>query len=548
MQLYKLKLTKNSISTKLIALIIITLFPMILSLIFINIQMRDLFLTETKNTHSRVLESLVQQLDTQLYNAMNYTNNLSLFDSAPYIISSSEDEAEVAYAKQRIQIDFSKQVYQTNLVHTYFFYSAKDSQFIYKNAVSISKDNTEQLQNLVEQLFTPNSMAENYIWNYYEDENTTLLFQFAFGDDNYLVGSYVNLDIYLHNLASEDSGVYSIIRTDDLEHFIQSNENEIAFASSDLSGITLAEILNANAILSSLPFMQKYVVLISVVLFVMLFAFIYAISILVIKPLSVLTSVIRNIKSGDLDTRIPKQKTSAEFQTVNSSFNEMIDNIENLKINVYEEQINVQKSSLRNLQLQIKPHFLINTLNMIYNFILNKKEQTALDLIRFSSDYFRFLLKVDADFVSLKEEIKYMVSYLEIQKIRYQDCFTYSINIDSLIEETQILPMLIQNFVENAIKYALSPGNTIHISLDIKYYEVDFTPYIKINISDTGKGFPPDILDKLANNQKIINETGEHIGIYNSIQRIKIAYNDTASWKFSNNSGAACELILPAIF
>jgi two-component system sensor histidine kinase YesM len=226
----------------------------------------------------------------------------------------------------------------------------------------------------------------------------------------------------------------------------------------------------------------------------------------------------------------------------------MMDTVQNLKINVYEEQIKVQKSQLRNLQLQINPHFLINSLNMVNNLIQNEDKSTAKQLILYSVDYFRFMAKADNDFVPLYEEINHIKDYLEIQMIRYKDKFTYSIHVNQLIEDMLIPPMLIQNFVENSIKYAIDMNKVIHLSVKVDYFEVDYYPYAKIVISDSGIGYPTDSLERINSGKKLKDSLGDHIGIFNSVQRIKILYHGKGNWKFYNDGGAVSEITLPALF
>ena len=88
----------------------------------------------------------------------------------------------------------------------------------------------------------------------------------------------------------------------------------------------------------------------------------------------------------------------------------------------------------------------------------------------------------------------------------------------------------------------------IHISIDVEYFEIIYYPYARITISDNGVGYPPDILERLNSGKKITDSLGDHIGIFNSVQRIKILYNGDGSWKFHNDGGAMSELTLPALF
>lgn len=169
-------------------------------------------------------------------------------------------------------------------------------------------------------------------------------------------------------------------------------------------------------------------------------------------------------------------------------------------------------------------------------------------MIVHSVDFYRYMVKVDIDLVPLYEEIRHVNTYLQIQSIRYKNKFTYSIETSPLIADMLVPPMLIQNFVENSIKYAIQADKNIHISVNVESFEVDFYPYAKIIISDTGYGYPDHQLERLNQGRVIIDQNGEHIGIRNSVQRLSLLFEGKAKWRFFNQNGAVSELIVPAQF
>ncbi|MNC45356.1 Sensor histidine kinase YpdA [compost metagenome] len=157
-------------------------------------------------------------------------------------------------------------------------------------------------------------------------------------------------------------------------------------------------------------------------------------------------------------------------------------------------------------------------------------------------------MKVDEDLVPLYDEMKHVTTYLKIQMIRYKDKFTYSLEIDPLIADMLVPPMLIQNFVENSIKYAIQMNNHIQIAVRVSSFERDYYPYAKISISDSGHGYPQYQLWLLNQGERISKHDDMHIGIYNAVKRLKILFKGQAEWHFYNDHGAVSELILPALF
>jgi two-component system, sensor histidine kinase YesM len=551
MKANELKSFFNSVFVKLFIISLIIIGPIILFSIYTSNNSRNILLEQIEDTHKTMLKSYVNTLDSQLNSTLSFS-----FDMAkkldPKTIAYSKDEASIVYAKIRVVSDFSTKLSTNNFIDCIFLYIKSSNSFITATQPSVIASDKKQLESYVSSYIHSNKSSFQTRFIYPKVKSSPVMALLSTTDDNIFIGFYVNTNSLAFKLNQVNYTNYP------LHIFLDNNFQNTPYSSSDKNlfisipsasyDLTLGELLPREYILTKLPFWQKYIIYISIFLVLLFPLLIFFLRKVVVLPLQELTKAMKIIQEGNLDYRIKSGPASNEFRIVNGTFNNMIAEVKNLKIDVYEEKIKVQRSQLRNLQLQIKPHFLINSLNMVYNFIENKDYISSKKLILFSIDYFRYMVKVDIDLVPICEEVKHIMTYLEIQKIRYKGKFDYSIQSDKLIEDALIPPMLIQNFIENSIKYAIEMSGLIHISLHIEYYEVDFTPYAKITISDTGSGYPSDILEPLNSGKKLIDPKVEHIGIYNSIQRINVLYEGKASWKFYNNPGAVSEIILPAIF
>ncbi len=117
---------------------------------------------------------------------------------------------------------------------------------------------------------------------------------------------------------------------------------------------------------------------------------------------------------------------------VNHTFNGMMEQIQELRIHVYEEQLNKQKAELQHLQLQINPHFFMNSLNIIYNLALVKNyaliQEMAISLVQ----YFRYMFRSNLTFLPLKDELQHIRNYIRIQELRFLDSAGFR-NISSRI-------------------------------------------------------------------------------------------------------------------
>jgi Histidine kinase len=140
-------------------------------------------------------------------------------------------------------------------------------------------------------------------------------------------------------------------------------------------------------------------------------------------------------------------------------------------IRAEEEKLHAE---LAYLKTQINPHFLFNTLNSIYAMALGKSEQTAGAIVRLSSMMRYVLTDTGREKVAVKQEIAYLIDYIELQKTRFEGTLLVDLSIIGDPGDKQIVPLLLIPFVENAFKYGVNPEepSTIRISIDIRDHEL----------------------------------------------------------------------------
>lgn len=539
----------NSILFKLISIFTL-LIPVIGMFIYNNYESRSTLLEQVQGTHKNMLESYWFQVDNQLNNATTLITTTALFDNDPQL-AMSNNETDSMLAKQRISLTLSEKIINIgSSIDMLFVYT--DDSFISGSQTSLELKERSDIQNYVlNTVHTEDAGNLKSNWQLININNHFSMLKIIRNGNGVLSGAYVNLDrLSSHFVPNQESESLKLVAAEDVVNSKLSQHDNalVVTASSSVAPITFIEIIPFNELLRTLPFMQKYVVAISVIVALMLPFVFYILRITVVQPLQKLNKAMKHIQRGDLQYRIPHYRTSNEIAIVNKTFNQMIDEVQHLKISVYEEEIKAQKSQLRNLQLQIQPHFIINSLNMVYNLLENGDSQTAQKLIVHSVDFYRYMIKIEVDLLPLYEEIKHVNTYLQIQAIRYKDRFTYSIETDKMIEDMLVPPMLVQNFVENSIKYAIQSDKSTHISVKIVAIELDFYPFAKIMISDSGNGYPPAQLEQLNQGKAIVDCNAEHIGISNTLQRLSLLFEGKAQWRFYNQNGAVSELILPALF
>ncbi|MGQ7885553.1 sensor histidine kinase [Paenibacillus sp. WC2504] len=212
------------------------------------------------------------------------------------------------------------------------------------------------------------------------------------------------------------------------------------------------------------------------------------------------------------------------------SFNLMTVKIRNLINDVYKLEIQKKdlelervRAELNFLQSQVDPHFLFNTLNAILVVCKKHRYEHVTDIIRSLSQILRRLLSWKDDLVTIEEEISFIKMYLQIEKFRFQDRFTYEIDIDPKILFCRIPKMSIQTLVENACKHGLQSvkgDRRIHISAGLD------DRYLIIRVKDNGIGMDAAKLNSILQNLHVEEEAGKSIGLRNVYKRLNLFYND----------------------
>lgn len=197
-------------------------------------------------------------------------------------------------------------------------------------------------------------------------------------------------------------------------------------------------------------------------------------------------------------------------------------------------------AELRALRTQMNPHFIFNSLNSIQYYVLNSDSKTAYKyLTKFSSLMRKTLQHSKENFLPLKDELKALALYLELENMRLEDTLDSQINLHNEIdsEKTLIPTLFLQPFVENAILHGLLPKEGERkISIDIEPLEKGF----QCVITDNGIGRKASIelnknrnrshkstaLETITNRIKILNESGN---VQISMEIIDLSVNDVAA-------------------
>jgi two-component system sensor histidine kinase YesM len=312
------------------------------------------------------------------------------------------------------------------------------------------------------------------------------------------------------------------------------------------SNIQLAVMIPERNLLEGLTLFQKINYFVPVLALLILFFYLLFLQRSIIRPITQLIGGMRRIYSGDLSVRFNDNRLM-EFKVIGDTFNKMVQQIEVLKIDIYEEQIRTQKAELKHLQVQIHPHFFMNSLNLVYNLAQIRNFELVQKISIHLVKYFRYVIHTHKTSMMISEELDHIHQYLAIQKVRFPDNLLYTIEVDDDLKGFRIPPSTIQPLVENAMIHGFSVNLGVPFSIQV-IIRADFSPeHFIIEVRDNGRGFPPEMLEQFQSRQYFEKEGNDHIGMWNVIRRCNLFFKLEIGIECNNaaTGGAIVILRLP---
>ncbi|WP_163538394.1 sensor histidine kinase [Gracilibacillus sp. YIM 98692] len=229
----------------------------------------------------------------------------------------------------------------------------------------------------------------------------------------------------------------------------------------------------------------------------------------------------KQVEHGVLDYKL-KTFHIKELDVITHSFNKMLDTFKRLLKNIKEEQEYKRKAEFQVLQQQMNPHFLYNTLESINALAsLNGQREISKMTIHLGK---LLRISINGSFeVTVEEEIRHMKSYLEIQKVRYDNRFSYQVKLDDSLKNAFILKLVLQPLVENILLHGLHDEQKTMITIQGEQKNGMGILWIE----DNGTGIEPSKLHRLNKNmeERLSPKNGGH-GIQNVHHRLRMLYGD----------------------
>lgn len=564
----------RSIRVKLVLGLLCITLPLIAMLIYNNRYSVDVIHNQVANSNKNLVSVYMKQIDDQLSEAERHMMGLMLTDFNLLTMGEASSDDAYVMAKNSVNRRLASDLIVYPYIDGFFVYSITKHDMVEVSRNELSYNELMNLRKtLVEKVMGLNEQPkhQNAEWSVQTINGESYILR-LFGEGDIFIGAWVKAESLLEPLRVMDIGdtgstlivdsagttLFSTRELADerldftagFEHYYLSGTNKdylVVGESSQKGNFSLAAVVPDKLILEKLPYLEKAAVIVLMIALVLLPLSFWFLRKVLLLPLQKMTMAMRRIGEGNFNMKIEESPVSDEFQLVNRTFNQMISQIEELKIHVYEEQLSKQRAEMKHLQLQINPHFFTNSLNIVYNLAQVKQYELIQEMTMCLVHYFRYMLQSNHPFVLLRDELQHVRNFLRIQQLRFPNQLSCVIEVPSYLQDTPIPPLLLQTFVENTIKHAVRMEHPIVLTIEAVLDEESEEPMVLLTIRDNGNGFSEESLESIRSGKQLVDDKGEHFGLWNARERLRLQYGEQSWMECYNDDpqGAVVEIGIP---
>jgi two-component system, sensor histidine kinase YesM len=221
-----------------------------------------------------------------------------------------------------------------------------------------------------------------------------------------------------------------------------------------------------------------------------------------------------------------------------------IDQLQNLIETQYEANLRRKDAEYKALLLQINPHFLNNTLEIIGSLALQEKNKDVMNVSVYLGKMLRYSLNTNSNTVQVGEEVNYIKSYTNILKLRYEDSITIQMDVDPDTITIPVIKFILQPLVENAVKYSFSEKTFADIFIKTEV----IGSQLSLSVADKGMGMSEEIISDLLSQGDetihVLESKGNSIGLRNVLGRLKLTYGDDFSYRIESTKSEGTKITL----
>lgn len=520
----------------------------------------------TLKDKSQYLNDRMSQMFSEIWNLDNHPDFLKLLlhpnDDFDYMIGLDKELKSIQYQYQ----DILESIYLNVNDGNYIFYTTSKERLNPKFKQEIIWDKINESPNYYWENIhrDPIFLEESEVLSIYKkvgspySEVTGLIVFHLKRDffDRYLMNTHITENGYL-TLVSPDGNVYGGMGQNKKELSLCKKFSSQNNSSWVTHGYTLHKKnipINGFKLIAIYPHgdltrSKKSFIILNFLLSVIIISFL-TIAMKTVKqritsPINDFVNHISKLPNISNETNL-KEKIPYELEILYTTHDELVKKNKEL-INTIQKEANEKKRlEVAVLQAQINPHFLYNTLYSIESLCSMEMHQEASTMTHALSEYFRIGLSKGKEVISLETELQHALSYLEIMEMRHGDYFTYQILVDNSIKQMNVVKLMLQPIIENAIYHGIRGKIAFG---KIKIIGKDELENVRISIFDNGCGIPVEKVTKMEQELKqgcISDSTVTGIGLKSVFWRIKELYPQADMLiESEENQGTLVTILIP---
>ena len=261
-----------------------------------------------------------------------------------------------------------------------------------------------------------------------------------------------------------------------------------------------------------------------------------AISTMLTRPIQDMVQVMEETEHGRF-SRITSKPLLDEFQILFKGYNRMVEQIERLIQSTIDKQRRIRQVEMNEMQEQMKPHFLYNTLDSIQALAMMGESQKVCELVEALGKFYRKSVSGGREMLSLEEEFQIVKDYVDIMKIRFEDSFECEIQMEESCKKYLLPKLTIQPLIENSFQHGIREEERYGI-IDLVAYAREENLHIVVR--DKGEGVPDEVIRDLNRSEE--PKRGKSLGLRGTIERLRLLYGENFIFTISN--GAYTEIHL----
>lgn len=258
------------------------------------------------------------------------------------------------------------------------------------------------------------------------------------------------------------------------------------------------------------------------------------------------------ISRGNFVRTTPEAEGRDEFTILENSLNHMSAQLQDLIEKEYKARITwmelekeTNQAKLLALQAQVNPHFMFNALESIRLKALVKGERETATMIKYMAKMFRNILEWQDNIITLQEEIGFLDEFFHIQNYRFEDEFSYEINVSKEAKDCLLPKMTLQPLAENACVHGVE---AVSFDRQVKVTACVEDGWLKLKVEDNGGGMSREKLWELKAMLSGEAKEGKSVGLWNVYRRLTLYYKDDFRFDIDSvtGKGTVCVIWIPA--